>query len=116
MSSVAKVFTAIYFFLVFGWIGYVYIFIPGPSAIVLWLLVLYTSICVHVGLIAKRKGRSPVTFSILSFFASPLIMGIILAVMKNEIAVDAQGLKKCPKCAEDIKKEAIICKFCNSEV
>jgi FtsH-binding integral membrane protein len=116
MKNTTKTFTLIYLALVFGWIGYIFLEAPAPSTIFLWLFLIYIVVCVHVGIIAKKKGRSQITFSILSFIASPILMGLILAVMKNEIPVDQHTIKKCPKCAEDIKKEAVVCKFCGSEV
>lgn len=83
--------------------------------VVMWLLL---SIC--AGMVARNKGRSFFGFFLLSLLLSPLI-GIIFALVmsKNQKKLDETALqhghKKCPKCAEIIKAEAVVCKHCGNE-
>jgi len=70
-----------------GWIGF--------SILVAWY--------------ASTKKRSGIGWFFLSLIVSPLISFIIVAVLG-----EPRGeLKKCPKCAEEVKAEALICRFCN---
>jgi hypothetical protein len=69
-------------------------------------------------LIAKmawKKGRSWNAFFALSLFF-PVIAWIVAAVVSTDQATVMSGTKKCPKCAEFIKQEAILCKHCGHEV
>lgn len=47
-----------------------------------------------------------------------VIMGIDMLILmnKNKAKIIADEMKKCPACAELIKKEAKVCRFCNREV
>jgi hypothetical protein len=47
-----------------------------------------------------------------------LIMAIDMLILmnKNKAKIIANEMKKCPACAELIKKEAVVCRFCNREV
>ena len=84
---------------------------------ILWLILVFV-----VASAAKKRGRSYGGFWVLSFFFSPLIgLIILLALGDNKDALDKQKVssgifKKCPYCANEIKREALICQFCNKEV
>jgi cytochrome bd-type quinol oxidase subunit 1 len=64
---------------------------------------------------AENKGRNWKSFFILSLFF-PFIMWIVVSVMTTDQSQPISGTKKCPKCAEYVKKEATLCKHCGSEI
>lgn len=63
--------------------------------------------CFTAGIWADKKGRSGGGWFLFSLFLSPLIALAIVA------SLDAKNKKKCPKCAEAVKIEAITCKHCS---
>ena len=74
-------------------------------------LIFWIFLSILVGAFASSKRRSGIAWFFLSLIISPLITFIIILV-----AGSPQGiLKKCPKCAEEVKVEALICRFCNFE-
>jgi len=115
MSNTSKIAIA-YPVIILGSLISIFTFAPGPEFLFITYFLLYLLISIHVGLVAKNKGRNPVTFALLTFFLTPLITGLVLAVMKNEGLNKSIATKKCPHCAEEIKAEAIKCKECGSSV
>lgn len=63
-------------------------------------------------IIARPKGRSPILWFILCAIAPPLVIAIALLP-----PVVSRGFtKKCPHCAEIIKEDATVCKYCGQWV
>ena len=51
-----------------------------------------------------------------TWFGINVIMAIDMLILgkNNQKEVAAKTMKKCPKCAELIKKEAAVCRYCNT--
>jgi uncharacterized membrane protein len=97
------------------------VFVASALLIVIPLLlvaVVITFLLWIAALIANQaalKGRSWQSFFILSIFF-PFIMWIVVSVMTTDQSQPISGTKKCPKCAEYVKKEATLCKHCGSAI
>ncbi len=75
----------------------------------------YLVLCWLVGAAAVRRGRSQYSFTVVSFFITPLAAYLILLVMASDYRADEirQGrLVRCPVCAEWIQPAAAKCRFC----
>jgi hypothetical protein len=80
---------------------------------------------VVAALISSNKGRGFFGVFFLSLLLSPVVGLIVALVMDSKAQLDAKGamatgaqgdFRKCPFCAEAIRKEAIKCKHCGSDV
>lgn len=91
--------------------------ITDTSLIGLWFV---ASIIVSV--IANNRGRDWLRWFGISVLISPLFAGILVLVMPSlkvghaPASVEDGTGRKCPMCAETIRREAVKCRFCGSEL
>lgn len=86
------------------------------------ILIPWIIFSILAGVIADNKGRSGVGFFFLSLLLSPIV-GLIwaLACQKNTEVLEKKdiqsgSMRKCPFCAEMVKAEAKICRYCQREL
>ena len=78
-----------------------------------------------VGMLAKHRGRSAVSWFLISAVVSPLLGLVIVMMMKDLALADAldtvtQDIElthvKCAHCAEYVLPEATVCPYCRSKI
>ena len=74
---------------------------------------------VLVGMIAKSKGRDFFPWWLYGTLVFIVAIVHVLLIKPNEAHAERQALgaggKKCPQCAEIVKEQAKVCRFCGHE-
>ncbi len=71
--------------------------------------------------LAKKRDINPWLVGIASLFLGifvtiGLLLYIIFSDKPENISIESNNLKKCPYCAEMIKEEAKVCRYCGKEI
>lgn len=79
-------------------------------------LIIWVIVVIAAGIVASNKNRSVIGWVILTGLLLPIII-ILLVLPKKPGDQNSSGsdTKKCPSCAEEIKAEAVVCRFCNTK-
>ena len=92
------------------------------SVYIVWTVTIWLMLSIAVGYWYRNKGESFFAGFILAVLMSPLLGALFVAISKRQTgSIEARALssgemQKCPFCAELIKPDARVCRYCNRDV
>lgn len=85
------------------------------------LLLFWVAMAMLVAFLASQKGRTTHLWFLYGLFIWPIALVHVVFTSQNAAAAEARTLaagdqRKCPACAELVKREAVICRYCRTEL